>query len=661
MNIKEFITECQKWDVFKKLSIYIVTSWLLIQVLGSTWESLGLPKVVNTYLLVMLLVGFPFYIYYVWKYQIAPFIKKSVDDPDALDIDNTYKKKFQRIYLGALSVVAVLAFLGVVSITKNKLNSAVNELPKFVESDKIAVLKFDNNTGDQELDIIGKMAVDWLIHGITQYEAGQVISPKVVEDYTSVLKSSLNGGQDNLIKQVFKPSKIISGNYYLKDGNLLMQCSILDGSMNKTLITFNNVLCSKENSLECIEDIKQSALTYLIQGDSLKALNLQETPPKYQAYLYKLEAEEKYANIPKHYYENLLKAIQEDPNFFEPKVMLISHFYNEGQFTKADSLLKSLSSKTGANQRQLNILSAYDALLKGNNRNVFRYWKNEYNYAPFHLQTNSTVMVVAQQYINQPSASDSLFAEIKMNDLDVTNCANCEFRYYIQAFSLIERDKQKEAIALLEPLISKNKGVSYLKKALLVAYTREGLIDKVNDLMETIEIYDEHDILLEGNLNIGRELLLQNNIELANTFFKKVIAEHGGHSENKKLARANYYLKNFEGALMYFENLRQEKVTLNPYDLGLMANCFAQINNEEEVNIVLELLLSKKNNFDFGATDYALARFYAIKEDKKQVFYHLRKAVAAGHQFEPDTFQNDPHFLAYRDTDEFKNILTFWH
>jgi len=44
MNLNKFLKECNKKEVFKKLSIYIVSSWILIQVLAITWEPLGLPK-----------------------------------------------------------------------------------------------------------------------------------------------------------------------------------------------------------------------------------------------------------------------------------------------------------------------------------------------------------------------------------------------------------------------------------------------------------------------------------------------------------------------------------------------------------------------------------------------------------------------------------------
>ncbi|WP_373019252.1 hypothetical protein, partial [Muriicola sp.] len=60
MNLKDFIKECHEKEVFKNLSIYIVSSWVLIQVFSEIYEPIGLPKISMTYLLLALLISFPF-------------------------------------------------------------------------------------------------------------------------------------------------------------------------------------------------------------------------------------------------------------------------------------------------------------------------------------------------------------------------------------------------------------------------------------------------------------------------------------------------------------------------------------------------------------------------------------------------------------------------
>ena len=76
MQFSNFVKECREKEVFKMLSIYIVSSWVLIQVMAVVQEPLGLPAKSVSVLLILLLVGFPVYIFYIWKIRLAPQEKK---------------------------------------------------------------------------------------------------------------------------------------------------------------------------------------------------------------------------------------------------------------------------------------------------------------------------------------------------------------------------------------------------------------------------------------------------------------------------------------------------------------------------------------------------------------------------------------------------------
>ena len=75
MKLKKFIAECRDNEVLKNLSIYIVSSWVLLQVIALFTEPLGLPEISLTYLLIILLAGFPLYIYLLWRYILAEKIE----------------------------------------------------------------------------------------------------------------------------------------------------------------------------------------------------------------------------------------------------------------------------------------------------------------------------------------------------------------------------------------------------------------------------------------------------------------------------------------------------------------------------------------------------------------------------------------------------------
>ena len=170
------------------------------------------------------------------------------------------------MYFYSLTLISCLSIVSTILIIKNNFSSGIS-LNTIEESDKIAVLKFGNNTGDEKFDIIGKMAADWIIHGITENQLGQVISPKIVDNYAEILKSSLlqtPESNEKIVKDYFNPGKIIVGNYYLKDGKLLFQSTIKNGKLNTTLISFKLIECDYDNPIDCIEKLKQIILGYLI-------------------------------------------------------------------------------------------------------------------------------------------------------------------------------------------------------------------------------------------------------------------------------------------------------------------------------------------------------------------------------------------------------------
>ena len=100
MNLKGFVKECHKKEVFKMLSIYIVSSWVVLQVLALIASPLGLPEKSVTYLIIILLLGFPIYIYYIWKFRLLKYEIQQTEDPTI-----PYNKSaFQKMYFSSLFV-----------------------------------------------------------------------------------------------------------------------------------------------------------------------------------------------------------------------------------------------------------------------------------------------------------------------------------------------------------------------------------------------------------------------------------------------------------------------------------------------------------------------------------------------------------------------------
>lgn len=653
MKLKSFFKSCHDKEVFKMLSIYVVSAWVLLQVTALTWKPIGLPEKSVTYLIILLFIGFPFYGFYIWKASVAPLEKEAIA-LNAFDLKE--KASFKKMYFSALGFIAVINIV-IVFLIINKNFAETIELPTVNPSDKIAVLKFGNNTGDPAYDVISKMAADWIMHGITENKAGQVISNEVVDDYASALKiKNTLGNVNSVVKEYLKPSKIISGNFYLKNNKLLFQCIVKDGNKDETIIAFKTKECSANDALKCIDELKEQILGFLMTEGRKKEM-LQESPPKYDAYKYLLEA--KNSDDGEKHLQLLNKSIEADNDYFEPKVLKVAHYYNTGNFLKADSLLKAIEPDSKNNKRQLNLLNTYRALLAGNNKKVYNTTLEEFAMAPFDLKSNKSTMVVALQFVNRPQDVEPIFKAIKMESMDIRNCQDCIIRIYVKALADIELKNYEAAKQLLEP-VSEIFEETLLKKPLIAAYVRSGNDVKAAAFLNKFEMPNKLEILQDLCLFTAKEYLLKGSSSKANEYLAKIISLPANTSEKALRAEAFYFNNDYAEAV----KLLKELYAKNPENIDLLAKIAIsnfKMHNIRQAEKQLKNLESLRGLYQYGSVDYALAQFYAVSENKIEMDKYLMRAVAEGHLFTPQSFQNDPHFVKYRDNVTFKNIMNFWN
>ena len=651
MNLKGFINECNEKEVFKMLSIYVVSSWVLLQVLALIAEPLNFPEKSVTYLILILIIGFPIYIYYIWKFHLKKLeVAQTGDDSNKL-----YKSSFQKMYFSGLAIISLIASISAILIINTNLTSGF-KLEKLETNDKIAVQTFTNNTGDEKLDYVGEIAANWIIHGITENELAQVISPKVVNDYTSIMKSQAGTDPKKFLQTYFKPGKIISGTFYKENDKLLLQGSINDGTNDQILISFETIDCPPSSPIDCVEALKQRILSYLSMEGKESA---EETPPKYEALEYNLIAMQHYDEGEVHL-EYLNKAIKADPNYFDPKNNKIAYYYNLGEFKIADSLIREIDINSKLSLRQRNILLFYESLIKGKYDKAYKAQKKEYEIAYLDLPTNMTTMTVALQFVNRPSDVDDIFnKEIPMKDVVLEKCVICGYRYYVKGLADIELKKYKQVIDELLP-ITNTIDEALVKRPVVMAYIRSGDFDGLDSNIKLWELSMEKHDLIDLYMKTGNEFLLANENDRAKIYFDKVISEAGKLNDSTNVANAYYFNKDYKTAQSILEKLNI-KDPKNIDVLTKLAISNYKNGNYIEADKLINNLDSLRANFQFGDVDYGFAQYYAVLNDKENTFKYLLKAVAEGKLFLTTTFQNDPHFLLYRDTEKFKDIINYWN
>jgi hypothetical protein len=667
MTLKGFFKECHKKEVFKMLSIYVVASWVLLQVLALIAEPINIPKESITYLIVILLIGFPVYIYYIWKFKLLKYEILQTQDPNT-----PYNKSaFQKMYFSSLFVIGLVSGISITLIVKNSFKNNFT-LEKIQSNNKIAVLEFENTTTNEKLNNVGKIASNWIIHGITENQLGQVISPKLVNDYTNILNSKVGATDlNNLLKNYFKPDKVIEGVYYEENEKLLLQGSIKDGLIDETLISFETIICDPDSPLDCAEKLKQEILGYLStvgKQDKLGYIKnkenvsvtsyYEETPPNYEALQHLLYAKEN-ADNDELYIEFLNKSIETDPDYFEPNIHKISYYYNSEEYKIADSLLKEISINSKLNNRQRNWLSFYEAILNGKNDKVYRTIKDEYNKAYKDISTNMTTMTIALQYVNSPEDIEAIYNEIPMADLKLENCLNCGYRYYLKSLADVELDKFDKVIETLVPITNLIED-NYLKRPLISAFVKSG---KHQELKKYLSDYALTADTNEMNYLIaftGIQYINANKSEKANNYFNEIITRNNSAIDSSTQAEAFYFKEDYLKAKNIYTELHKKEPTNIDYVVRLAISYFNN-GDYENAKSYINLLENLRSNFQFGSVDYGLAQYYNSVGDKNKAMDYLLKAASQGFNYTPTTFQNDPHFNTLKDSPEFNSrIMNYW-
>ena len=662
MNFNSFLKECHQKGVFKKLSLYIVFSWVLIQVVSVIWEPMGLSKNSITYSLIFLLVGFPTYIFYVWKVHFKNIYSSKArnDKGKKKGKYSKYQFNFQTYYFVSLGMISFIVGSLVVFVYINKFNAS----QKVVRADhlqlegKIAVLNFGNKTGRAEFDMVGTMAADWILHGITQNQIAQVISPETFDEYKTIYKASLLPVEGNaVLKEYFNPKKIISGNYFFQKDKLIFQGSVIDGKNNDVLFSFEAVSCDSENPLDCIELLKQKVLGFLVT-ESKDELNLQETPPNYEAYNKILEAKASIANN-EVYIDLINEALALDSSYFEANYLRAEYFYNRQDYATADSLLRQIKQTSHTNTRQKNLLNIMRSMLDGNNRLAYRYTEKEYNNAPFDLHKNLSNMVIAQEFVHKPEDIAKIFAEINSENIDIENCKYCEYRLYIMAMADYDLGNYQEVINRLENVVRITDYLT-IKKILLAAHIKLQEYETAEKLTLEFESIMDTDSWLDLSAYAGKTLLIEKKDSLASIYFDHILAKANPESHKEAIAQVHYFKKDFSQSELLFEKLAEENPSNIDYKTKLAVSFFKNKKAAKTAETI-KALEGLRSDFQYGIIDYALGQFYASTNEPEKAEKHLLKSVASGHWYTNNTYQNDPHFKNLRSEPYFKELLMYWH
>jgi TolB-like protein len=160
MQIKKFLKELKRRNVFRVATAYAIAAWLIIQIVTVIEEPLSIPDWFDTIVIIMVAIGFPVALIFAWAFELTPEGIKKSDEVEITDsvVQNT-GRKLNVLIIATLSILVLILVVDRLFIESN-MSDSVPVAAATISMQSVAVLPFADlsENGDQ----------DWFSDGLTE-------------------------------------------------------------------------------------------------------------------------------------------------------------------------------------------------------------------------------------------------------------------------------------------------------------------------------------------------------------------------------------------------------------------------------------------------------------------------------------------------------------
>lgn len=162
MNIKKYISELKRRNVFKASIAYLIVAWLITQVASIILPTFGAPPYLMKVLIFILIIGFPINLIFAWVYEITPEgIKKTKNADQSKPKSAQTNSRLNKVIIASLSIAVIFLLFNQFWNTPTTKVENIDLSKKIISS--IAVLPFQNTKSDPETDYLGFALADQII------------------------------------------------------------------------------------------------------------------------------------------------------------------------------------------------------------------------------------------------------------------------------------------------------------------------------------------------------------------------------------------------------------------------------------------------------------------------------------------------------------------
>jgi len=171
------LSELTRRRVFRMTAVYIIASWVILQVADLLFPALGIDEIALRYVWIALVLGFPLAVLFSWRYDIGAGGITRTPPAGAAAAESLALRKSDFVVLLALLAIAVFTVSTVTQRVVEK-QAAIDIMPQTRDIDphSIAVLPLDNLSPEPAQAYFATGMYDSLISSLSKVYALQVTS-----------------------------------------------------------------------------------------------------------------------------------------------------------------------------------------------------------------------------------------------------------------------------------------------------------------------------------------------------------------------------------------------------------------------------------------------------------------------------------------------------
>lgn len=536
---------------------------------------------------------------------------------------------------------------------------------------RLAILPYNNQTGDTSLKVIGDIAGSWITSRLSELDSFQTVpwfTIKQYEEYIGVVPGDPD--RKPSFNEIVSADYLVSGDYFMKSGEIYFNTRFIDAHTSEVVYDLPVMHGLRDSVLTLIENIRLKIAGLITNLDAVKLGKLK--PPNLDAYRYYLRGMEElntglYFLKARQYFE---MAVRSEPNFVEPRIFLTWTYGNVKQDSMITMMLNILNTP-GITRYEKAICETWSAVFQRHHKKALEIALNNLQSYPQDYYFNMLAGYLAKAML-KPGLALKVLNQLKDPQRSDFGMIWHYFKVFNYTESLLMLGKTEEAVSylkaipdelynleiprlLINALVSEGKSKDEIEKAIdSIASSKAALLKERNSL-------DEDKLYATWDLSAAWEFCLSGADSSARYFAKKGLARLSKISEGDAYGfdkiDALFLIGNYKTAIEY---IRQRiKQTPASEDLWVyLAQAEAASGNAATALAVLKrfenksLIDFRRNEYPYQK-DYIKARIYALLNRDGEALTLLKAAVDKGQLMHYWDYRRDIFLRSIRSSPDF--------